>query len=66
MSKKKKFNLEVKVVNPKTGKITTESVPFEQLSHNHKAISKLNSEQITRIKKIYSILDLDCLLGDNF
>ncbi|NEU82132.1 HNH endonuclease [Nostoc sp. UIC 10630] len=64
MSKKKKFNLQVKVVNPKTGKITTESIPCEQLSRNQKAISKLNPEQITRIKRIYSILD--CLLGDNF
>ncbi|MCC5659092.1 HNH endonuclease [Nostoc sp. XA010] len=66
MSKKKKFNLQVKVVNPKTGKIITESIPFDQLSRNQKAISKLNPEQITRIKRIYSILDLDCLLGDNF
>ncbi|MEH2004494.1 HNH endonuclease [Nostoc sp.] len=66
MSKKKKFNLKVEVLNPKTGKITTKSIHFEQLSHNRKAISKLNSEQITRIKRIYSILDLDCLLGYNF
>ncbi|MEH2454357.1 hypothetical protein [Nostoc sp.] len=64
MSKKKKFNLEVKVVNPKTGKITTESIPFEQLSRNQKPISKLNPEQISRIKRIYSIFG--CLLADNF
>lgn len=64
MSKKKKFNVEVKVVNLKTSKITTESILFEQLIRNQKPISKLNSEQITRIKRIYSILG--DLLGETF
>jgi hypothetical protein len=56
MSKNLRFKIEVNSVNLKSGKIKTEFIPFDKVTCREKTLSELNSEQIRRIKRIYSLI----------
>ncbi|MEH2458149.1 HNH endonuclease [Nostoc sp.] len=58
------FNIKAKVLNLKTGKFTTKTISSDNIIIRRKLTSQLTSEQITRIKIIYSFLGF--LFRDSF
>ncbi|MEH2400580.1 hypothetical protein [Nostoc sp.] len=64
MSNNQKFNRKAKVLNLKTGKLTTKTVSLDNLIIRRELTSQLTSGQITRIKIIYSYLGF--LFKDSF